>query len=228
VTPLLLLLPGLDGTGELFAPFIAAAPPGVEVRALALPDDRVRTYPELAEWVCAQLPERSVVLLGESFSGPLAVLAAQRSDRVEGLVLSTTFVEPPLPRVFARCPDVVWSRPPPAFVLKALLTGGDGRLAAAVRGAIRRAPPATIAGRIAAVLRVDVASELSALSCPVLYLQARRDRLVSLGCASRIQALRPSTELAIIDAPHLLLQANPSAAWSVVGPFLERLAVRDG
>jgi len=222
--PPLILLPGLDGTGELFTPFIAAAPRAVEVRVLALPHDRSLSYHELAEWLCGQLPQRSVVLLGESFSGPLAVLAAQRSDRVKGLVLSTTFAESPLPRVFARCPRLLWSRPPPAFVLKAMLTGGDARLAAAVRGAIRRAPPATIAGRVAAVLRVDVTSELRALSCPVLYLRARRDRLVRLESASRIQALRPSTELAHIDAPHLLLQANPAAAWSFVAPFLERIA----
>jgi pimeloyl-ACP methyl ester carboxylesterase len=165
------------------------------------------------------------VLLGESFSGPLAVLVAKRSARVRGLVLSTTFVEPPLPRAFALCPDVVWSRPPPTFLLKALLTGGDARLAAAVSGAIRRVPPATIAGRIAAVLRVDVTSELRELSSPVLCLHARRDQLVRLACARRIQALRPSVRVAHVDAPHLLLQAKPVEAWSYVAPFLEHIAV---
>ena len=225
MTPPLLLLPGLDGTGELFAPFVAAAPPGFEVRALALPGERVRSYHELAEWVCTRLPEQNVVLLGESFSGPLAVLVAKRSARVRGLVLSTTFVESPLPRAFALCPDVVLSRPPPTFLLKALMTGGDARLAAAVSGAIRCVPPGTLAGRIAAVLRVDVTSELRELSCPVLCLHARRDRLVRLACARRIQALRPSARVVYVDAPHLLLQARPIEAWSYVAPFLEHIAL---
>ena len=222
--PLLLLLPGLDGTGELFAPFIAAAPAGLEARALALPDERVRSYHELAECVCARLPAQDVVLLGESFSGPLAVLLARKSERVKGLVLSTTFVQPPLPGVLAFLPRFIWSRPAPAFVLKAMLTGGDAPLAEAVRRAMQSVAPAIIAGRIAAVLRVDVASEFRELACPVLYLRARRDRLVSLESAFRIQALKPSTLLAHIDAPHLLLQAKPLDAWSYVGPFLNRLA----
>jgi hypothetical protein len=27
-----------------------------------------------------------------------------------------------------------------------------------------------------------------------------------------------------VDAPHLLLQSNPSIAWNSIGPFLERAA----
>lgn len=221
VLPTLVLLPGLDGTGALFERFIAATPAGVRVQVLALPHERWG-YGELGAWVRARLPAEDVVLVGESFSGPLAIAVAAQSERVKALVLSTTFVAPPVPRAFARCPGFVWSRPPPLFMLKSMLTGGDVALAIAMRQALESLPSGIVAARAAAVFGVDVSSELRALHCPVLYLRARQDRLVRRGSAARVCALKPSTEMIELDAPHLLLQAQPAEAWTCVLRFLER------
>jgi hypothetical protein len=76
------------------------------------------------------------MLVAESFSGPLAVLVAAQCESVAGWVLVATFVESPLPSVIRHCPQFMWRNPPPAFLLPAVLTGGDAPLAAAVRRAI--------------------------------------------------------------------------------------------
>jgi len=76
------------------------------------------------------------------------------------------------------------------------------------------------------VLRVDVSAELRDLSCPVLCLRGRADRLVSARSASRIRALKPDAEVGDIDGPHLLLQAKPVEAWSFLAPFMARIASR--
>jgi pimeloyl-ACP methyl ester carboxylesterase len=114
----------------------------------------------------------------------------------------------------------LWNRPPPAAIVKMFLTGGDSALAEATRRAIAGVRGEIIAARISAVLRVDVTAELERLSCPVLYLQAKRDRMVGARSAMRISALKPSVTVVQVCAPHLLLQANPHEAWSHVAPFL--------
>ncbi|NUN50811.1 MAG: pimeloyl-ACP methyl ester esterase, partial [Candidatus Brocadiae bacterium] len=40
IRPVLILLPGLDGSGRLFAPLLAALGTGIEARAIAYPPDR--------------------------------------------------------------------------------------------------------------------------------------------------------------------------------------------
>jgi pimeloyl-[acyl-carrier protein] methyl ester esterase len=220
------LLPGLDGTGDLFERFLAAAPPGIAIKSVGLPRDRALDYAELAEWVLEHLPRERLVLVAESFSGPLAILVAEKCERVAGVVLVATFVESPLPRALRHCPQFVWSYAPPAFLLRAVLTGGDAALAEAVRRAMLGVNRAVVAARVAAALHVDVSRELQKVACPVLYLRAGRDRLVSARCGARIRELKPDTHFARIDGPHLLLQARPDEAWAHVRQFVDRIAER--
>src|SRR4051812_248219 len=94
----LVLLPGLDGTGELFAAFIAALP-GRDVRVIAYPADRAMTYSQLEEFVREGLPRgEDYFLLAESFSGPIGIsIAATTPPRLKGLILCGTFATNPLP-----------------------------------------------------------------------------------------------------------------------------------
>ena len=52
----LVLLPGMDGTGELFGPFIDALGPAQPVQVLRYPTDRPWGYTELLPWAAQQLP----------------------------------------------------------------------------------------------------------------------------------------------------------------------------
>jgi hypothetical protein len=54
--PILLALPGLDGTGRLFGDFARALGHTLEFRALSYPDDRPLGYPELISIASAALP----------------------------------------------------------------------------------------------------------------------------------------------------------------------------
>jgi thioesterase domain-containing protein len=79
----LVLLPGMDGTGELFAPFLAALGPDQAVVVVRYPTDRELGYAELEQVARAALPvDQPFILLGESFSGPVAIcrLAAAEGD----------------------------------------------------------------------------------------------------------------------------------------------------
>ncbi|MEW6284578.1 MAG: alpha/beta hydrolase, partial [Candidatus Eremiobacterota bacterium] len=66
MAPHLLLLPGLDGTGRMFEPFLRGLPPGLEVSVTAYPD-RLQPYADLERYL--SWPEGPCVLVAESFSG---------------------------------------------------------------------------------------------------------------------------------------------------------------
>ena len=117
----LILLPGLDGTGDLFAPLlkriaamqVAADEPEFIAHALHYPTDQQLGFQALHEMVeyylATQLPaDARYVLLGESFSGPVAVAVAHAAQtalenhapdtrRCIGLILCCTFVRNPFP-----------------------------------------------------------------------------------------------------------------------------------
>ena len=73
----IVLLPGLDGTGTLFRPLLAHLPSPLRPIVVAYPGNEKLGYDALRQRVMAALPtEEPFVILGESFSGPLALMAA--------------------------------------------------------------------------------------------------------------------------------------------------------
>ena len=92
----LVLLPGMDGTGELFAPFIAALGPEVSSVVVRYPD-QPQGYASHEDAARAALPEgKPFVVLGESFSGPVAIsIAAASPPGLCGYILCSSFVSCP-------------------------------------------------------------------------------------------------------------------------------------
>jgi pimeloyl-ACP methyl ester carboxylesterase len=98
----------MDGTGELFAPFVAALGAGFEVRTVRYPGDHCGGYRELEEIARQAIPaDRPYILLGESFSGPIAIsIAASAPGQLRGLVLCCTFARNPRPALAALKPFI--------------------------------------------------------------------------------------------------------------------------
>ena len=69
----LILLPGMDGTGILFQPFLDIFPEEIETQIITFPCNEKLSYQELISYVCDKLPkDNDFVILAESFSGPIA------------------------------------------------------------------------------------------------------------------------------------------------------------
>jgi|SRR5438105_12009184 len=221
----LVLLPGMDGTGDLFAPFVEALGPTQTVRVVRYPTSEPLGYSELGALAHAALPsEEPYVLLGESFSGPIAVaLAAARPQHLRGLILCCTFATNPQP-AFAWLRGMIGFLPtrPPIKVLEALLCGrfSTPTLRAALAAALHRVSPAALRARFAAVLRVNVVSELQALRLPVLYLRAIEDRVVPVRSSRLVTTHCPHAKVVELVAPHFLLQAAPDQAAAAVAEFM--------
>jgi pimeloyl-[acyl-carrier protein] methyl ester esterase len=108
----LVLLPGMDGTGNLFADFVEALPDTFEVEVVHYPNNVCLSYTELMTFVqSAAPPSEPFVLVAESFSTPLAIqYAATNPPDLRGLVICAGFVTTPLQgwrrflaRLFGHC-----------------------------------------------------------------------------------------------------------------------------
>lgn len=113
--PRLLILPGIDGRPELRDGIENALTGRVEVHIAALPEDRDLDYPALARHFADRLPAGPLVLAGESFSGPLAALIAEKCpETMLGVALSRRFRDSPFREQPAACWTISRTEPFPS------------------------------------------------------------------------------------------------------------------
>lgn len=212
----LILLPGMDGTGDLFAPFLRALGNSIETRVVRYPADEPLGYMQLLPRVRAELPRSGqFVLLGESFSGPLAImLAAEAPIGLAGVVLCASFATNPikwLPRCSAALVrPICFCRMPRFAQIKALLGRyATPELCRILRNANSAVNPCVLATRARAILEVDVSAEFRTCTLPVLYLRGMHDRLVRGQVVESLVRENPALRVVTLSAPHLVLQAAP-------------------
>ena len=120
-------------------------------------DGMVRLYARNAgyvELVRHEIGDRPVYVLGESFSGPIAVLIATRlREQVLGIVLAATFVKNPWPQWLIRRSARVDPRATPRNIRDAILMGpyGDQELQSKVDDIVRTLSRPVRAARLRAV-----------------------------------------------------------------------------
>jgi pimeloyl-ACP methyl ester carboxylesterase len=229
--PTLVLLPGLDGTGKLFSEFVRALDGRVDSRIVTYPKDVPLGYDELETLVLAALPrDQSFVLLGESFSGPIAIrIAARPPAGLVAVILCGTFAKNPFP--WAR-----WARPLAAYLplkslprwVRAPLMWGSmlpDRAPAQKERATAGVSHAVIRHRIAALLAVDETPALRQIRLPTLVMRARDDWVIPRATTAWILKTLPAAQLVEIDGPHLLLQTRAPECAAVVLRFM--MGLRD-
>jgi pimeloyl-ACP methyl ester carboxylesterase len=226
----LVILPGLDGTTDLLAAFAAEAQRFfAQVIVVAYPIDRPATYAALEQLARQALaPHQRFVLLGESFSGPIAIsIAARPPASLAGLVLSTTFARNPVPMLAPLAPLSRFApvRQLPNAALSWYLLGRwtTPALEAQLTQALGRIAPEVLRDRAASALRVDVSDRLASIAVPTLYLRASHDRLMHRSAGDLILARIPRTHRVDLAGPHLLLQTAPAASASAIGSWWQAL-----
>ena len=227
----LYILPGLDGTTRMLDTFIAAARLAGfgGVHAIAYPPNQPLGYAELETFVRAALPRHApFVLLGESFSGPVAIsIAADPPPNLVGLVLSTTFARAPVPLLapFAPLTRFAPTRALPTAVLSAVLLGrwSTPVLRRTLRAALDEVAPPVQRARAAAAMRIDVSDRLARIAVPTLVLKANHDRLLRAGAGRQLLTGIANARQIALDGPHLLLQTRTDRCVEAVAHFAESL-----
>lgn len=229
-----MLLPGLDGTGYLFTDFVANLPADIEPIVARYPVDQPLTYLELEDIARKLLPRNGpFVLLGESFSGPIAIsLAASKPAGLAGVVLSCTFARYPralLRRLHWLAPYIPVAGP---LVVAARKMVTPGRVEAAVAEKLNTArnmvAKRVFRARVGELLRVDVTARVSEIDVPILDLRAKLDGIVPNRSAGPIRALGRRVEAIDMDGPHFLLQAKPAETATIISNFVRYVTAERG
>ena len=225
--PEIVLLPGLDGTGDLFDRLVAQLSPELQTTVVRYPQDPSLGYAGYAEIVRDVIGSRRVFLLGESFSGPVAIrVAAQLGRQVKGLVLAATFVKRPWPGFLIRRAAQVDPRSTPPNIRDAILMGpyGDPQLVEKIEEIIRTLSRRVRAARLRAVADVDVRADFAALACPVLVLHGRGDWLVRKTPIQRAVSQKGRARMVVIPGAHMLLQTRSAEAAAEILHFANSTA----
>ena len=216
----LILVPGLDGSGELFNSFVSHLPQ-FDCLIIKLPASGKQDYTSLVEWLHSQLPEDDFLLIAESFSGPIvAMLAEKELQNLKSIIFVATFLSPPnrlLLSIAKRLPLKLLAKMPlSSFFHKRLLLGvnAETNLLNQFKDIISRLPNSLISARIEAIQNLNMKCFISKIPC--LYLQASADKLLSESKYREFKQYFVNIALRKVDGPHFILQACPKGCAELV------------
>lgn len=226
------VLPGLDGTGLLLAGLKNALSPDFDVRVIAYPASEPMSYAQLLEFVEQRLPARPFILIGKSFSGPLALrISERRPPGMRGLVLGASFArlggglrKRTLRLALSAITPFAGTRLARAMAPRLLSVLLLGRWASPewrrrLGETLTLAAPRVLAARAREALAVDLVKSGVRPAHPALYLRASADRLIPRSAAGDVARLSPDIATKDIEAPHFLFQAAPEACARAIRDF---------
>lgn len=229
----IVVLPGLDGTGILLSDFAAAFTVDTAIMIINYPADTVMTYEDLAAYVRQRLPEDDYVLVGESFSGPLALrIASEPPPGLKGVVLGASFarLDMPAKRLLSGAAATFPPKILPMFALSFLLLGkwATSGNVGNIRMALQMVSAKVLSARAREALAVDLVAQGITVDCPTLLLQARHDRLIPRSAANAVGRICRNLRIESIDGPHFLFQVAQAACASAIQKFGAQLPDGNG
>lgn len=224
----IVLLPGLNGTDGLFKPLIETVPENFAALCISYPTHEKKSYSELASCILTRLNEiqGNYILLGESFSGPLAILVScQKPPGLLGTILVATFISAPNLKIARFLPWTLgFKLARPLYSLRIALSKPKNiPLLKAQLCELQKVSPEVMAFRVAEVFSVNVEKQLEECAVPLVYFRGKYDYIVPSWNLRKIQALHPGVDVVQFNTQHFLLQSAPTEAWAVISEFVNKI-----
>ncbi len=223
----LVLLPGMDGTGDLFSPLLQMLP-GFQWEVIALPNSGAQDYASIIVYVKQRLPDEDFILIAESFSGPIGMaLAKSGMENLKGVIFVATFLSTPSKCLvfLARCLPLKFllKLPFSTLFIKALFLGSDAsdELIHLFKTCLYSLSSALIKARLGAMY--SLIYHPRDIELPVGYIQAVSDKLV---CSGKLNEFRNSFNnimVKTIEGPHFILQSKPEQCAAVISEMVPML-----
>ena len=229
----IILLPGMDGTGILFRPFVEELAQhipedifkNIPVRVISYPCDQKLSYGQLIDFVRNRLPaEEKIILVAESFSGPIGyALAAEMPNQIKAAIFVATFLSPPKGLAWmmpAGLMGLLMRIPLPIPLLKLLLFDRStaNETVALFKSASHKVQRPVLAARIREM--TGLRTEQQVLEIPCAYIRAGNDRLIARSHAEEFRRIVPQIEVTKIPGPHFLMQARPRECVKVILKYI--------
>lgn len=209
----LLLLPGLDGTGDLFTALRAQLPQDIAHKVVTLNELTASSYQQQANEIADFVKTKPTLLVAESYSGPIAQrICKLYPNNVKAIVFIASFVSPPTRLVqLARYVPAQIIKPVAAIKPFLNLFGFSGTATknqlSDVLLALEKTDSYRLKQRINNIAGLQIAIEPQSL--PVLYLAPTHDRLVTQSAVHHLLQNFPHTQLIQLEGGHFIAQQQP-------------------
>lgn len=228
-SPLLLLIPGLDGTGRLFAPLLKEIPASVKTLVVQYPDDESANLDEIVAFIRRQIPDVPLVVVTESFAGPIAIKLLATGLAAKACVFCATFAKSPrklLLNLLRLLPvGLLLKYPLPKVLIKRLMLVNPVPSATLelVQQTIHSLPPRGILRRLQILRTLDVAALLPQLpNITYLFIQPTNDRLVPANSVNVFIEHLQNLTCRQVPGGHFILQANPGECWLLIATLFNK------
>lgn len=227
----LVLLPGFDGTGELFDDLVDELNEYFEVIIVHYSEEV--TIEDYIACINAKIKHRDkIILLAESFSGPIALhFIANHSEKIQYCIFSTSFSKTPflslckaadfLPHIFFKNTTLQKIAIKHYCYGKYLTDLLEERTLKAINGISTN----TIKKRLKLLCTQQshklIKDKNHNFFMPCLYLQASEDKIVGKPFSGDLCNALPNISKIIINGPHLLLQAKPKECARAILDFVK-------
>jgi len=215
----LVLLPGMDGTGELFAEFLSYY--DGDHLVISLPESGPQDHANLANVINKQLPNEDYILLAESFSGGIVPeLLKLNLTQMKGVIFVASFLSSPRGYLIGLAKllpiKTLASLPLSNIVHRLLFLGQEATkpLLSTFANVIKSIPKQILSSRLEVMKRQQLPQVT--FNIPAIYIQALSDRLISPKKSQEVAYVFKHVEFVDIEGPHFILQAKPRVAARLV------------
>lgn len=220
----LVLLPGMNGSSALFGPLLDALA-AIDCQVMSLPGQGPQDYQSLSEALYPQLGCTPFVLLGESFSGPLAYqLALRQPTGLRGVIFVASFLARPnaaLPLLRHLPMPLALATQPRLLRALCLNKAVEEDILERVQWEIRRPDQRLLRARLGTLAALQAPAQ--ALELPCLHLWPQQDRLVASTAAARLPQFFRDIRQIPLDGPHFILQTRAQVCAKAITEFMQEL-----
>ncbi len=218
----IVLLPGLDGTGILFKPLIESLPSDIEPLIISYPNNKKMNYDELVNYVINKITgNEDFILIGESFSGPVAYqIALRHPENLKSVIFVASFLSNPRNIILKLCNflpmGLLFSLPIPDFIIRTFLFGKEinEQLISLFRESLKKVPASILSHRLGEIAKLH--NKYLHCGTRAVYIQATNDKLVPSKSAKVFKDVMDNLSVYEVNGPHFILQANPSACAEII------------
>ena len=222
----LVLLPGMDGTGDLFTEFLSNY--DGEYLVIPLPKSGPQDHVSLAKLIKEQLPAENYILLAESFAGGIVPeLLKQKNPHMKGVIFVASFLSSPnqlLLSIAKLLPiKTLASAPLPTIFFKFLLLGqgASKELLAKFITVTKSIPDFVLKSRLEVMSKQRLQS--TTFDIPSIYIQALSDRLIPSQKGREFTKVFINIKYIEIEGPHFVLQAQPKESARLINEAISSI-----
>jgi len=216
---MLVLLPGMNGTGELFAEFLSYY--DGDHLVISLPESGPQDHATLANVINQQLPNKSYILLAESFSGGIVPeLLKLNPTHIKGVIFVASFLSSPRSYLIGLAKllpiKALVSLPLSNIAHRLLFLGQEATkpLLSKFVNVIKSIPKQVLSSRLEVMKRQQLPQVTFNISA--IYIRALSDRLISPKKSQEVANVFNHIEFVEIEGPHFILQAQPKESARLV------------